>query len=186
MQLTCPNCRHALDFSGERPRFCSFCGQSLSTADPLPTLTAAPVVGGDSTLTKLKDDTGITPPRAYHPGDVVGGYRLLRRIGAGAMGSVFEAENPGSGQRVAVKLIAPEYAMSEAAVERFRLEGRLASTIAHPNCVFVMAADEEAGQPFIVMELMPGTTLGTLVSASGPQDPINAIRMILDVIDGLD
>src|SRR5437773_1907635 len=123
MQLTCPNCRHALDFAGERPRFCSFCGQSLSTiGEPLsdvsaPTLTVAPVVGGDSTLTKFKDDTGITPARVYQPGDVIGGYRLLRRIGAGAMGSVFEAENPGSGQRVALKLIAPEYAMSQAAVE---------------------------------------------------------------------
>src|SRR5262249_60602861 len=126
------------------------------------------------------------PPRVYQPGDVVGGYRLLRRIGAGARGSVFEAENPGSGQRVAMKLIAPEYAMSEAAVERFRLEGRLASTIAHPNCVFVMAADEDAGQPFIVMELMPGTTLGTLVSETGPLDVNDAIKKILDVIRGLD
>src|SRR5262245_48313737 len=170
MQLTCPNCRHVLDYSGERPRFCSFCGQSLSTADQPPTLTAAPLLGAESTIAKLSDDTGVVPARSYQPGDVIGGYRLLRRIGAGAMGSVFEAEHAGSGQRVAMKLIAPEYAMSEAAVERFRLEGRLASTIAHPNCVFVLAADEDAGQPFIVMELMPGTTLGSVVSNRGPLD----------------
>src|SRR5262249_27570091 len=53
-------------------------------------------------------------------------------------------------------------------------------------CVFVMAADEDAGQPFIVMELMPGTTLGTLVSLEGPQDPIKSIKKILDVIRGLE
>src|SRR5262245_7300532 len=109
MQLTCPNCRHALEYSGERPRFCSFCGQSLSSADVgSPTLPAAPVVGGDSTVTRFKDDTDITPPRVFQPGDVIGGYRLKRRIGAGAMGSVFEAEQTGSGQHVAIKLIAPQ------------------------------------------------------------------------------
>src|SRR5262249_44364418 len=86
---------------------------------------------------------------------------------------------------VAIKLIAPEYAMSTSAVERFRLEGRLASTITHPSCVFVMAADEDAGQPFIVMELMPGTTLTMLVDEKGPLAPLDAIRKILDVIAGL-
>lgn len=123
--------------------------------------------------------------RVYTEGDVVGGYRLVRRIGAGAMGCVFEAEHKTLSRRVAIKLISPDIALSPAAAERFRLEGRLASMIAHPRCVFVVEADEMDGQPFIVMELMTGTTLSSLVQTQGPFKPLDAIKKILDVIDGL-
>src|SRR5262249_1495241 len=66
-----------------------------------------------------------------------------------------------------------------------RQEGRLASLIAHPRCVFVFAADEEAGRPYIVMELMPGSTLQDLVDRQGPLPPEQAVARILDVIEGL-
>jgi uncharacterized RDD family membrane protein YckC len=101
------------------------------------------------------------------------------------MGTVYEAEDTASGRRVALKLIAPDYADSSDAVERFRREGRLASTLAHPRCVFVLTADEEAGHPYIVMELMPGRTLEDLVAEQGPMEPGAAIGYILDVLDGL-
>jgi uncharacterized RDD family membrane protein YckC len=101
------------------------------------------------------------------------------------MGTVFEAEDVVSGQRVAVKLIVPGFAPSEAAVRRFRQEGRLAATLAHPRCVFVLAADEEAGQPYIVMELMPGETLQDVVLRRGPLPIEQALAYTLDVIDGL-
>jgi hypothetical protein len=101
------------------------------------------------------------------------------------MGTVYEAEDTASGRRVALKLIAPDYADSSDAIERFRREGRLASTLAHPRCVFVLAADEEAGRPYIVMELMPGRTLEDLVVEQGPLAPATAIGYILDVLDGL-
>jgi hypothetical protein len=86
---------------------------------------------------------------------------------------------------VAVKLVAPGFAASPEAVGRFHREGRLASIIAHPRCVFVLAADEEAGRPYIVMELMPGRTLADLVREQGPLPPEQAVRLILDVIEGL-
>jgi hypothetical protein len=117
--------------------------------------------------------------------EVVGGYRLLRRLGGGGMGSVYEAEDLRSGKKVALKLVLPEYAESPGAVERFRQEGRLASSLAHPRCVFVLAADEDAGRPYIVMELMPGQTLEDLVRDRGPLPAEEAITRILDVIDGL-
>ncbi len=55
------------------------------------------------------------------------------------MGSVHGAEEEGSGRRAAVKLVSPELLASREARERFRQEGRLASRIAHPRCVFVLA-----------------------------------------------
>jgi hypothetical protein len=114
----------------------------------------------------------------------VGGYQLLRLLGAGGMGRVYEAAD-GTGRRVALKLISPGTATSPVALERFRQEGRLASRITHPRCVFVMTADEEAGQPYIVMELMPGDTLKDLVERLGPLAPADAIAKVLDVLDGL-
>lgn len=186
MQLQCPQCKHTLVFEGERPRFCSQCGQPLSTSPDVsvdsPTITSNPEPVG-STVTRITSTAGVG--REFVEGDVVGGYRLIRRLGAGAMGCVFEAEHRNTSRRVAIKLIAPDIALSPTAVERFRVEGRLASLIAHPRCVFVLEADEIDGQPFIVMELMPGTTLSAVVQKDGPLPPIDAIHKILDVIDGL-
>src|SRR5947207_6192778 len=82
-------------------------------------------------------------------------------------------------------MLAPCRAASYDSVERLRREGRLASAVSDPRCVFILAADEEAGRPYIVMELMPGTTLGELVSHKGPLAPADAVAKILDVIDGL-
>src|SRR5262249_55375711 len=105
--------------------------------------------------------------------------------GSGGMGTVYEAKGEHTGQRVAVKLLAAPFAAQSHSLERFRQEGQLASLIAHPRCVFVLAADEEAGRPYIVMELMPGDTLRDLIERRGPLPPAEAVAKILDVIDGL-
>jgi hypothetical protein len=110
---------------------------------------------------------------------------LLRALGSGGMGTVHEAEEIASGRRVALKLVARDVDTSDATLDRFRQEGRLASQIAHPRCVFVLAADEEAGQPYIVMELMSGATLQDLVDKGAPLPPDQAVAKILDVIEGL-
>src|SRR5262249_38028656 len=148
--------------SGERPSFCAYCGQALADTAP-----------GTATASRMHEMATLSPEEAGAVAadaapQTVGGYRLLRLLGRGGMGEVYEAEDPATGRRVALKLIAGEYAASAETVERFRQEGRLASALAHPRCVFVLAADEEAGRPYIVMELMPGTTLDDAVSRDGP------------------
>src|SRR5262249_24203533 len=115
----------------------------------------------------------------------LGGYRLLKILGSGGMGSVYEAEDCGAGQKVAVKVLNAQVAAGPSSIQRFRQEGQLASLLSHPHCVFVMAAEEQAGRPYIVMELMPGETLRDLVEKHGPLSPRDAIAKILDVIDGL-
>src|SRR5689334_3380417 len=150
MQLECPSCHRTLSFIDERPSFCAYCGQPLSNAEPGATIDYHPEAATLSQPQRGAGDDGSMP-------EVVGGYRLLRALGRGGMGTVYEAEEAASGRRVALKLISPQFATSLDAVDRFRQEGRLASMISHPHCVFVLAADEEAGQPYIAMELMPGT-----------------------------
>ena len=98
------------------------------------------------------------------------------------MGTVFEAEDEAQAQRVAIKLIGRDHVSSAEAVERFRQEGRLTSAVTHPRCIFVLAVDDHEGRPYIVMELMPGTTLQTLVEKAGPLDPASAIVRIFDVL----
>src|SRR5262249_33879919 len=115
----------------------------------------------------------------------VGGYRLIRSLGSGGMGTVYEAEDSASGRRVALKIISKEYAASLESVERFRQEGRLARPISPPRCVFVLAAGDDAGRPYIAMELMPGRTLNDLVREQGPLSVEQALVKILDVIEGL-
>jgi uncharacterized RDD family membrane protein YckC len=194
MHLECPRCRRRVDYSGERPSFCGYCGSALEgSASPTPATAAqdrpranpSTVDYDPQAPTIVPESAAIVPEPMAEQTEVIGGYRLLRQLGTGGMGKVYEAEEIATGRRVALKLIAREYSHSHDAVERFRREGRLASRITHPRCVFVLAADEEAGQPFIVMELMPGTTLKDLVDQRGPLPIHEALLKILDVIEGL-
>jgi hypothetical protein len=176
MQVVCGKCHRSLEYSGQCPSFCAYCGQAL----------------GESTLKtpSASDPDAITQAPAaaanlQQAPAAVGGYRIGRELGSGGMGAVYEAEEIATSRRVALKLIKPEYAASADAVERFRQEGRIASRLVHPRCVFVLAVDEEAGRPYIVMELMTGKTLKELVGEQGALPPEQAIALILDVIDGL-
>ncbi|MBX9626621.1 MAG: protein kinase, partial [Gemmataceae bacterium] len=186
MRITCPRCLRSLSAAdpGGPPAFCMYCGQKLrdSTAHPAGVLPAV----GEMPTTDLVPFTDNPEDTAEAAGPAqVGGYRLLRKLGSGGMGTVYEAEAPGAGGRVAVKLLSPRLSANPASVERFRQEGRLASQLSHPRCVFVLAADTDAGRPYIVMELMPGRTLKDLVDARGPLPPAEAIAHTLDVVDGL-
>jgi hypothetical protein len=145
---------------------------------------ARPCAAGSPTLSETTGEEASGPAAAGIPA-AVGGYRLLRLLGAGGMGRVYEAEGAG-GERVAVKLLSPGVADSPTALERFRQEGRLASRLAHPRCVLVRTADQDAGRPYIVMELMSGATLKDLVEGAGPLEPAAAVTHILDVIEGLE
>jgi hypothetical protein len=167
-----------VEYALERPSFCASCGHrlpksELSTGHDYDS--EAPTVPPPENATI---EIGAAP-------EVIGGYRLGRQLGAGAMGTVYEAQEIASGRRVALKLLASGIGATPQAIERFRREGRLAAAITHPRCVFVLAADSQAGEPYIVMELMPGSTLQDLVDKAGPLPPVEAVRKTLDVIEGL-
>ncbi len=185
-QLSCSRCDRVLTYSGDRPSFCAYCGQSLGPPEGRAgEASRSPTSSGAG----RGDETTDFEPRAAGPRDSpdrVGDYRLLRQLGRGGMGTVYEAEDLRHGRRVAVKIIGPGHLNSESAAERFRLEGRLASSLSHPRCVFVLEADEDGdGRPYIVMELMSGVTLADLVEERGPLAIGDAVAKILDVVEGL-
>lgn len=175
--VSCGRCRRILEFSGARPSFCAYCGQPLSSE------------GLDVTVdhASSNDRSGLEGGGPEHEPipAAIAGLRIIRKIGDGGMGTVYEAEDAAHGRRVAVKVLSNRYDAGEDSIERFRQEGRLASTISHPRCVFVLGADEAEGRPYIVMELMTGSTLQSLVEQSGPMEVESAVARILDVIDGL-
>ena len=178
MRLHCPHCDCTLAFTGAPPAFCAYCGKALKQ-EPQATTDEFKIEQTEAFQDSEKRIRAAPPAQ-------VGNYRILRLLGSGGMGAVYEAEETSSGQHVAVKVIAPEFANSEIGVERFRQEGRLASLISHPRCVFVLAADEQDGLPYIVMELISGRTLQQTVAERGPLPVEEAVAKILDVIEGLE
>ena len=125
-------------------------------------------------------DANVAP--ALLDGTVFGPYRIVRRLGRGGMGIVYEADEIESGRRVALKVLARLTEPSER--ERFEREGRIAASVNHPHCVFVFSATEIDGHPVIAMEVMQGT-LADRLQAHGALEPAAAADAILQLITGL-
>jgi len=116
---------------------------------------------------------------------LMGGYRIIRALGQGGMGAVYEAEEIESGRRVALKVLSQALDSPESR-RRFFREGRLAASVNHPNTVYVFGTDEIDGQPVIAMELVSGGTLHDRVKQNEPMPAADAVDAILQVIAGLE
>src|SRR6476469_3060562 len=93
---------------------------------------------------------------------VAGKYRLIRVLGRGGMGVVYEAEHSMTRRRVAVKVLHPHHKESSDAAKRFINEAQAAGRIQHPNVVEVLDAGEDSdGSLYLVLELLAGQDLAT-------------------------
>ena len=119
------------------------------------------------------------------PGEQLGHYQIVRLLGEGGMGAVFDAEDLESGRRVALKVLSHTLDSPEAR-ERFFREGRLAAAINHPNSVYVFGTEEIGGTPVIAMERVAGGTLQDRVRDTGPLPVGEAVDSVLQIIAGLD
>ena len=112
-------------------------------------------------------------------------FRAVRRIDAGGMGEIWEADDTLLGRRVAIKVLAQELAGDPVALRRFRREARATAKLDHPNVIRVFDfVDGEA--PFLVLELLEGQTLADRLRRDGALPPAEAARIAAAVADGLD
>src|SRR5829696_6312358 len=114
-----------------------------------------------------------------------GRYRTVRRIDAGGMGEIWEADDTLLGRRVAIKVLAEELADDPVALRRFRREARATAKLDHPNVIRVF--DFVEGEvPFLVLELLEGQTLADRLRRDGALPTAEAARVAAAVADGLD
>ena len=119
-------------------------------------------------------------------GDLVGAsYRIVRLIGQGGMGEVYEALHEPLSRRVALKKIRGDFASDEL-LTRFRREAEASAALGHPTIVQVTdSVPEDERSPAMVMELLEGRTLRELVSGALRLEPSRAVFISLQILSGL-
>ncbi len=212
MQIQCQHCQEDIPYSEPAPRFCQFCGNKLTESpawqDSSDYISERLVHDDDgrwksdnrlpqspSKANRTNLNAHTIPPKSSTDtpvveapsgaGQTVGPYKLIRWIGSGGMGVVWEAIEVATGRRVALKRLSASMISDKEYVARFLREAQLAAKISHPNVTFIFGAGQENGQPYIAMELMPGSTLADQIRDEGPMPVTQAVDCMLNVVDGL-
>ncbi len=156
--------------AGGRPRLEEYCERHPEIAEDIRSLFPALVE-----LERARADAGAAPAAAVadaRPLADLGEFRLLREVGRGGMGVVYEAEQVALGRRVALKLLPASVISDPARRRRFEREAKSAARLHHSNIVPVYGYGEHEGTPYYVMQFIHGlgldAVIGELGGASGP------------------
>ncbi len=155
--VACPHCKAAFAPEGLQ-----------TTAGPKPT--RAPKSHGD--------------PQDPLVGTTLGRWRLVRRIGQGGMGTVYEARDERGARRAALKVLSADLASDPSFRKRFHREARVLGELSHPHVVEVIDRGEEDGQLFFAMEYVRGENLRRRME-QGPLAPDEAVRITGEIASAL-
>src|SRR5262249_38256410 len=114
-----------------------------------------------------------------------GRYQIVRLLGEGGMGAVYQARQVAMDRMVALKIIGAEMVKSPDAAARFQREMKLSAKIEHPNTIRVYDFGEADGQLFLAMELLRGRTLTQVMAESGRLDLGRIVRIGVQVTRAL-
>ncbi|QEG25133.1 protein kinase domain-containing protein [Mariniblastus fucicola] len=184
------------------PKFCSHCGSQFdsvtdgvgtsgvtSGGTPDQTIGSPNQSSQNLSLENTHDSSFVIRPAEFagklKPGSRIGPFKLGCQLGAGGMGTVYEAHDTDSDCPVALKILSKQVRTTEEGVERFRRESQVAASINHPGSTFVYRSGQYGDQFFIAMELMNGGTLKDIVEEEGPLEVSRAVDFMIQAIDGL-
>ena len=115
-----------------------------------------------------------------------GKYQIVRKLGEGGMGAVYEAKHTGTLRRVAVKVIVGESVKKGAEViDRFQREARATGAIESQHIAMVLDTGTDDGDPYLVMEYLSGEDLAAAIARLGPIEPTTVKRIIAQAAMGL-
>ena len=201
MRIKCPECHSVLEVKQPRPgRYqpvCTDCGKSfrfqitdgnpgkvrIGRMDPVATAKAEPATVAATNSMTQEVDEGIRTFESSFASDEIperlGGYRILRLLGRGAMGSVYEAKQLSLDRLVALKTIRQRLAGNAASLARFTREAYAAAQLTHHNVVQIYDFGEDDGHHYFSMEWVRGGPLNDLIRDKGAIDPKLAAGYIL-------
>src|SRR5262245_12673804 len=176
----CPSC---LTQVPAESRFCSFCGQAISSLSQVPTAglptALAPCLGR-----LIATDT--IPADGFAPGTILADrYRIIGLLGRGGMGEVYRADDLKLGQPVALKFLPRVFASDPVRRERLFAEVRITRQLSHPNICRVYDIVELEGQQFLCMEYIDGEDLESLMIRIGHLTNEKALDISRQLVAGL-
>jgi formylglycine-generating enzyme required for sulfatase activity len=192
--VRCPNpaCGETADVAEQRlgrPVRCTHCGHKFTlhpapaTACPERTL-PPPASRAQETLPPRANvpapPADLPPELANHPR-----YRILRELGRGGMGIVYQARQTLMNREVAIKVINKCVLDHPGALERFRREVEAATRLAHPNIVTAYDAEQAGDLHMLVMEFVPGQSLAEVLAKKGPLPVAHACNYVRQAALGL-
>jgi eukaryotic-like serine/threonine-protein kinase len=119
-------------------------------------------------------------------GQVIGGYKIVSKLGEGGMGAVYLGEHRRIARRAAIKVLLPDLSDNAEVVGRFFTEARATSMIRHPGIVEILDCDVlPDGNAFIVMEYLEGETASAAIAREGRLPPPRALALVRYVADAL-
>lgn len=168
-------------------RLCPTCGSPVPSDSPAGLCPQCLLKSGVPTPPgEGPNSPSSSPPRSGPVcGQKFGDYIIIRLLGQGGMGEVFEAEHIKTGRRLALKVMNQALG-SEEDRKRFLREGRLAASVNHPNVVYIYASEEIADAPVIAMELVQCGTLKDQLKHQSFLSPPHAVEAALQIIAGLE
>jgi hypothetical protein len=187
----CPKCGSGIS---ESARFCSACGEAISSVSQLPTNLASPSVAaaarranpGSSSKVGRLASTDVIEIVGFTPGVVLAErYRIIGLLGRGGMGEVYRADDLKLGQPVALKFLPRHLASEKDRLERFYAEVRMARQVSHPNVCRVYDVGEIDGQHYLSMEYVDGEDLASLLKRIGRLPADKALDISRELCAGL-